>query len=346
MSAAASASPVMLHIGAFKTGTTYLQAVLRENQEALTEQGVLWPGSDYRDQMAAGRALRAGAGSDGWMKIASQMKQWAGPSLFSMEGMSRLDDAAIRLVAESLAGRRVRIIMTLRDLGRVIPSQWQELAKSKPVSGYREYLDAVIGLDGHDSATYRSFWERQDAPVILSRWLRHLPVEDVVVVTVPPSGAPSGLLWRRFSEATGLDADRFDSTVRINESLGAAATELMRQVSMNVPDHAERRTRRFLKRNLANGLLASQQPRGAVLVLPKEYESAVAAKAQELTERIEGLGVPVVGELSDLHPTFATPSGPWTDDPAGLPAEDYLRVAAFAIGHLSSQVAGATSEQT
>jgi hypothetical protein len=344
VSTLASAPPVMLHIGAFKTGTTYIQAVLRQNQDALRDEGVLWPGREYKDQMVAGRSLRTGRNPEDWMKLAGQMSEWRGPSLFSMEGMSRLDDEGVGRAAASLAGRRVRIILTLRDLARVIPSQWQELAKSSPVSGYREYLDAVVGLDGEESEPFRSFWARQDAPVILSRWLRHVPVEDVVVVTVPPSGAPGGLLWERFCEATGLNAGRFDSSVRVNESLGAAAAELMRYASMNVPDRMGHRTRRFLKRSVSNDLLASHPSSRQALVLPPEYESAVAAKAQQIIEQITALGVPVVGALSDLQPSFAKPSGPWTDDPASLPVEEYLAVAGYALAHLSAQVASSATE--
>ena len=35
---------IFLHIGAIKTGTTYIQSVLRENRERLVEEGVLFPG--------------------------------------------------------------------------------------------------------------------------------------------------------------------------------------------------------------------------------------------------------------------------------------------------------------
>jgi hypothetical protein len=52
----------------------------------------------------------------------------------------------------------------------------------------------------------------------------------------------------------------------------------------------------------------------------------------------------VVGELSDLHPAFAKPSGPWTDDPASLPVEDLLTVAGYAVARLSAQVVGNDTE--
>jgi len=35
---------VYLHIGLHKTGTTFLQNVLRANTEALAEQGIIYPG--------------------------------------------------------------------------------------------------------------------------------------------------------------------------------------------------------------------------------------------------------------------------------------------------------------
>ena len=46
-----SSSPVVfLHIGAMKTGTTYLQQVLIQNKEALADHGYLFPGARWGDQ--------------------------------------------------------------------------------------------------------------------------------------------------------------------------------------------------------------------------------------------------------------------------------------------------------
>ncbi len=36
---------VTLHIGAFKTGTSFIQTVLANNKDALAAEGVLWPGA-------------------------------------------------------------------------------------------------------------------------------------------------------------------------------------------------------------------------------------------------------------------------------------------------------------
>ena len=40
-------STVTLHIGAFKTGTSFVQSVLMNSRQTLAELGVLWPGQDW-----------------------------------------------------------------------------------------------------------------------------------------------------------------------------------------------------------------------------------------------------------------------------------------------------------
>ena len=44
-----SPSTIVLHIGAMKTGTSYLQSVLERNKELLDDRGVLWPGTSWKD---------------------------------------------------------------------------------------------------------------------------------------------------------------------------------------------------------------------------------------------------------------------------------------------------------
>ena len=48
---------VYLHVGTFKTGTSYLQSVLAHSKEQLSDDGVLWPGRAWADQVAATKGL-------------------------------------------------------------------------------------------------------------------------------------------------------------------------------------------------------------------------------------------------------------------------------------------------
>ncbi|HSK32440.1 MAG TPA: hypothetical protein VK903_03070, partial [Propionicimonas sp.] len=44
---------VILHVGAMKSGTSYVQAMLYANKEILAERGVLVPGATWSDQVRA-----------------------------------------------------------------------------------------------------------------------------------------------------------------------------------------------------------------------------------------------------------------------------------------------------
>jgi len=47
------AERVVLHVGAMKSGTSYIQARLLANQDVLREQGFLYPGRTWREQVLA-----------------------------------------------------------------------------------------------------------------------------------------------------------------------------------------------------------------------------------------------------------------------------------------------------
>ena len=68
-------STVNLHIGTFKTGTSYLQTVLAHSKSQLAEAGVLWPGRAWADQVTATRALlsnRPGRG-EAWDRLVDEV---------------------------------------------------------------------------------------------------------------------------------------------------------------------------------------------------------------------------------------------------------------------------------
>jgi hypothetical protein len=52
------AARVVLHVGLMKSGTSFLQRVLRHNQDLLREQGVLFP-SPWKRQVQAVKDLAA-----------------------------------------------------------------------------------------------------------------------------------------------------------------------------------------------------------------------------------------------------------------------------------------------
>ena len=97
-------------------------------------------------------------------------------------------------------------MLSVRDLVRQIPAEWQENVKHRSGLSYGRFLDQIQDPDREDSRIATWFWGVQEIPDILNRWGHDLPPERVHLVTVPPPGGPPDLLWERFS--TGLRARR------------------------------------------------------------------------------------------------------------------------------------------
>ena len=82
---------VVLHIGAPKTGTSFVQSVLSNNRGLLAERGVLWPGKAWSDQVRAVEDLRDAARDDApsaprWDALVQQVDRFDGDvAIISME---------------------------------------------------------------------------------------------------------------------------------------------------------------------------------------------------------------------------------------------------------------------
>ncbi len=107
---------IFLHIGAIKTGTTYIQTVLRENRERLIEEGVLFPGARWRSQVRAVEdVLRLSKRRDGrpmptprpWPGLVEEIRSFGGDTaVVSMEWLSYARPAQVRSIVSSLAPPR------------------------------------------------------------------------------------------------------------------------------------------------------------------------------------------------------------------------------------------------
>jgi hypothetical protein len=188
-----------LHIGAPKTGTTYLQQVIAGNRKRLAEDGVLRPGAPgsagpkghfvaVKDlEPATTRGARPNLSRPGgWQDITTQVRDWNGPSVISAENLAVKPPDLIARVLEPLQPVEMHIVYTARDLARQIPSVWQERLKNRESLSYADYLDAVMHPStGHPTGA--RFWQAQDAVEVLQRWSPGIPPEHVHVVTVPRS---------------------------------------------------------------------------------------------------------------------------------------------------------------
>jgi hypothetical protein len=315
-----SPSTIVLHIGAMKTGTSYLQSVLERNKELLDDRGVLWPGNSWKDQRLATQDLLA-SGRKGtsdvklWRPFTEKLLSHRGEmSLVSMEFLSFAPADVVERAMASLAPARVRVVLTVRDLGRAIPAQWQESMQNMHDWSYADYLKGIMSDQAVETREGRHFWVRQDWATILRNWQPWVQPDDLVVATLPPSGAPTETLWLRFCAAVGLDPEGFDLEGFENDSLGAVSAELMHRVS------AEARQRGFkpnefmvFKRILAKRVLAKRRASEPSIVVPPEHREWLEERSRRLVDEVRAVGPQVIGDLDDLIPR-------WRDRPPGSEA--------------------------
>jgi hypothetical protein len=324
------AQRVVLHVGAMKSGTSYIQGQLFVNKDALAEQGVLVPGRDWGQQVSGvldvlGK-LRYGRESvDGsWQRLLDEIDAWPGTAVVSMEFLGPVSRGKVADVVSTLRDTHVSVALTARDLNRSIAAMWQETVQNGRWWTWEEYLDGLERARPRPERTQaditkagRTFWRQQNVVRISRYWSRAEGVSDYSFVTVPAPGAAPELLMQRFGEVVGFAADGLLPGPRANASLGAASAEALRRINA---DLAERGLEfpigaRLRKHLLAKEVLAARnhvEPKIGLPIAPWVHEYA-----EHMVSELQGLGIEPVGAWTDLEPVPVSGI-----DPRTLPEED------------------------
>jgi hypothetical protein len=337
-------SRVYLHIGAPKTGTTYLQDRLALNSRSLADHGVHFPSSSplvspslfhFRaalDLLGQDWGGPAGHAEGSWDVMVRRARRRSGAVLISHEILAPAPAEAIARARRDLEGFEVHIVYTARDLARQIPASWQESVKQGRKWSYRRYLDR---LEHGKPWFYRAL----DLPSVLTSWGAGLPPERVHVVTVPPRGSDEDVLWNRFCHAVGIDpawAPR--ESTRLNQSLGVAETQVIRKLNRRMK-RATRREASFdelIREMLAQNALV--QGRSTPVRLPERLFPWAEAETERWIEWLKGSGVEVVGDIDDLRPLPLRPDERYVD-PDRVSTKRQLTVALDALSAMTREAA-------
>jgi hypothetical protein len=298
------ARKVYFHIGAPKTGTTYLQHVLAQNREPLREQGILYAAGEYpgdrvhATEFARGYKHSALRGEAAWRRIVRQVRGWDGDAVISHEFFGACTEVQARSVMADLAPAEVHLIFTARDYVRQATAAWQERLKYGNDAPLSEFT-----LDEQNGTPDWS-WRTQDAAAVLGRWSVDLAPERVNVVTVPPTGAGAGLLWQRFASVLGVSPESCNTDVSFsNSSLGVVESELLRRFDERLPETFtdKRKAAAYVRDVLANDILAGRS--NERLILSAGHVAELTQRSQEAAAAISAAGYAVVGDLGDIIPT-------------------------------------------
>ncbi len=309
------AERVVLHVGAMKSGTSYIQAQLFANKDALLQQGVVVPGQHWGNQVTGvldvlGK-LRFGRESvtGDWQRLLDEIDASPGTAVVSMEFLGPVRPAKIADVVDSLQGHRVSVVLTARDLNRSIAAMWQETIQNGRWWTWEEYLAAVEQARPRDdrsdddiSKAGRTFWRQQNTVRMSRAWSRPAGVADYAFITVPAPGAPPELLMERFGQVVGFDPAGLEPGPRANASVGAASAQMLRRVNVRLakaglefPLGANLRKHRLAKNVLSSR--ASSEPK---IGLP--VAEWVTAYAEHMVATLQTLDLDLVGDWSDLEP--------------------------------------------
>ncbi len=320
---------VLVHVGAPKTGTSFVQDLLFTNRDALAAQGILYPADRFDAHFLAALDLmelqwggleKQAVGA--WDRLAEQVRSWDGTVIISHEILATASPAQVRRAFDSFGDAEIHVLLSARDLVRQIPAEWQENVKHRRVVGYRDYLDKITDPERRGKLA-AWFWGVQEVPDILDRWGSSLPSERVHLVTVPRPGAPRGLLWERFAEVFGIDPAAYTSSSgRANPSMGVPETALIRRINERVNNGvlANEDYRQFVRELLAHQSLSARSgsPR---LALPDDVRAWAVDLSETWIDVLSERGYDVVGSLDDLRPEPAQHDAPFVDPDSPVEAD-------------------------
>jgi hypothetical protein len=321
---------VLLHIGPHKTGTSALQSAVADGRARLAKHGVHVAGARSESYLGVlsvtGRAGRRGdpdPSPEQWQMVVDEVAANRNRRvLLSNERFSDAGEESVERVVSELGGDRVHVVITVRALVRILPSQWQQQVRNGGTRAYEPWLRRVL-RNATDADTQGGFWHRHAHDRLAERWAKVVGPDRVTVVIIDE--ADRTMLLRTFEALLGVPAETLRAGEQVNRSLTLAETELIRQVNVHAaeadwPAHVYRRV-------VGIGLVDAWRDRAPE---PGEHRITIPMWAQRRATDIGtstaaalgASGVRVIGDLRVLsQPYVADPVeeiGP-ADDP-WLPA--------------------------
>jgi hypothetical protein len=299
----------LLHIGPHKTGTTSLQAALFASRAAMLEQGVRHLGRT-RNPAAAVRAVTGQPAPTTpdrppsmryWKDLVGEFRRAREPRVVvSSEFFAWARPEVIERIADDLDGDRLHVVVTLRPLGRILPSQWQQNVQAGLVLSYDDWLAQVFGTKKVRART--AFWRLHRHDELIERWAAVLGRDRVTAIVVDERD--HGMLLRTFESLLGL-----------REGTIAADHDLSNR-SMTVPEVEAVRAFNAATRQLGipRAVHAKAMRFGAAIHMKQRIPDPTEARIEtpqwaldrarevdlEIMPAIEASGVRVIGDLSSL----------------------------------------------
>ncbi|MCH7231435.1 hypothetical protein L0U85_11325 [Glycomyces sp. L485] len=295
-----------MHVGPHKTGTTALQGALHAARGRLAEHGVWLPSPSRNpvEEIKEGVRPRPDDPDRGrWRRLVEAVAQTGERiGVISSEFFADAEAEGCRRVVDDLGGPDVHIVVTLRPLAKILPSQWQQHVQSGMSTHYEPWLEALFEPDPTDRAAL-AFWHRHRHDRFVERWAEAAGEDRVTVLVVDDRERDRLLL--DFAALLGLP----EGTLRPakgagNRSLTAAEIEIVRHCA----EASEKRGwhlsdfRKYVRYGVVPRLKTGRTPppEEARIATPAWAVARAAEIGSSMAERITETGVRVIGDLDLL----------------------------------------------
>jgi hypothetical protein len=306
---------VLIHIGPHKTGTTAVQDALVRAAPALVEQGFMYFSSG--NQNNANIAVKAFARSvdrdfkyhsrssrnpSHWTVIHDELTARPGQTaIISAEDLADLSESHVKQFIEAMGTRPVRVVMTLRSLAEIIPSQWQQFVKRGVMPSLEEWARELFTPHSAERKV-DLFWQRHRHDALLQRWVSAVGADRVTVVVVDARERLA--IYPIFEQLIGLKSGTLQPGDYLNESMSIEQAELVRATYLRLDEagidyvFGEKGPIIRIHKHLLDAKSAAPTHKP---LLPGQAHEATLRVAQEIRHVIEKSGVAVVGDLDQLE---------------------------------------------
>jgi hypothetical protein len=331
---AIAANGVLLHVGVHKTGTTAIQAALADAREDLATQNVRYPGKLQAQHRAALALLgrpwgwnnRGGGVMDRehFDRLVKRTTTAPGrvviSSEFFCEASAEQAQEAVTALGEAGA-RPVHVVVTLRNLGKLLPSSWQQYLKYGLTTSYDAWLTDVLAAPGSSKMT-PTFWKRHDHGDVITRWAKAVGPENLTVMVL--EDVPREYMFDTFAQFLDVPSEILTSRMELtsNRSMTAAEAEVLVRLNRKV-----KKTMQWtdyvtlVRRGVALGMVEGREPDPSEpkLHTPDWALDAAHRVGMASVNTIRESGVQVLGNLDAL--TIRIESTPNPEEVDQLPID-------------------------
>ena len=337
-----AADGVLLHVGVHKTGTTAIQAALADARDDLLTHGVRYPGKLQAQHRAAlallgrpwGWNSRGGSVMDRrhFDALVRRAEKHSGRVVISSEFFCEApEDKASETILALGGSDKVTVVVTLRNLGKLLPSSWQQYLKYGLTTEYGKWLEDVFANPGASKIS-PTFWRRHDHGAVVTRWADAVGAKNVNVLVL--EDVDLSAQFHAFAQMLGIPEDLLVSRMNLtsNRSMTAAEAELLVRLNKRVKKQMQWTDYvKLVRRGVALQMVESREPdaREPRLITPEWALDAAAKAGAASVETIKDLGVNIFGNLDALGvrvPGAHTPDAPPAEMPIDAAVEAIVAV--------------------